>query len=124
MLYKLNEENEIEKMEFMNFSDQDKLEKDLENLLAKNLTDTLFETKPLLTIFQERSLQAEADIYALDENGDLVVFELKRTTAGNGSLEQLFRYVTEAGTWGYSEIENKFKEYGIGEKKRKCLKKI
>ena len=44
MLYELNGETEIKKMEFMNFSDQDKLEKDLENLLAENLTDTLFET--------------------------------------------------------------------------------
>lgn len=111
MLYELNRENKIDKMEFMNFSDQDKLEKDLENLLAENLTDTLFETKPLLTIFQERARQEEADIYALDENGDLVVFELKRSTAGKGSLEQLFRYVTEAGEWGYTEIENKLKTY-------------
>mgnify|MGYP006282134849 CR=1 FL=1 len=111
MLYKLDKENKIEKMEFMNFSDQDKLEKDLENLLAENLTDKLFETKILMPFFQERPRQEEADIYALDENGDLTVFELKRSTAGKGSLEQLFRYVTEAGEWGYSEIENKFKKY-------------
>ena len=111
MLYKLNKNNEIEKLEFMNFSDQDKLEKDLENLLAENLLGKLFETKILMPIFQERPIKEEADIYALDENGDLIVFELKRSTAGKGSLEQLFRYVTEAGEWGYSEIENKFKKY-------------
>lgn len=111
MLYKLNEDNNIEKIPFMNFSDQGKLEKDLENLLAENLTENIFEKKILMPIFQERSRQEEADIYALDENGDLVVFELKRSTAGKGSLEQLFRYVTEAGTWGYSEIEIKYKKY-------------
>jgi len=31
-----------------------------------------------MPIFQERQLQPEADIYALNREGDLVIFELKR----------------------------------------------
>lgn len=111
MLYKLKNDYTLKPLSFMDFSDQNKLEKDLENLLADNLFDKLFENTPLLTIFQERPRQGEADIYALNRFGDLIVFELKRSMAGKGSLDQLFRYVTEAGEWAYSEIENKFKKY-------------
>src|SRR5690554_979540 len=103
MLYKLEKDNTIEPLSFVDFSDQNKLEKDLENLLAENLFSKLFENTPLLTIFQERPRQGEADIYALNKFGDLVVFELKRSKAGSGSIDQLFRYVTEAGEWTYTE---------------------
>ncbi|MTI67518.1 MAG: hypothetical protein FH753_13110 [Firmicutes bacterium] len=111
MLYKLQKDNTIEPLAFVDFSDQNKLEKDLENLLAENLFSKLFENTPLLTIFQERFRQGEADIYALNKFGDLIVFELKRSKAGRGSIDQLFRYVTEAGEWTYTEIENKLRIY-------------
>jgi hypothetical protein len=50
-------------------------EKGLEVLLAQNLWDVLFEASQLMPIFQERPWQPEADIYALNEYGDLVIFE-------------------------------------------------
>ena len=34
-----------------------------------------------MPVFQERQYQAEADIYALNEQGELVIFELKRSSA-------------------------------------------
>ena len=111
MLFKLEGADSVEPLPFVDFADQKKLEKDLENLLAKNLFGRLFEHTPLLAFHQERPRQGEADIYALNAQGDLVVFELKRATAGAGTLEQLFRYVAEAGEWTYAEIERKFKNY-------------
>lgn len=54
----------------------------MEDLLAQNLWDVLFEDSQLMPIFQERLWQPEADIYALNEQGDLVIFELKRANAG------------------------------------------
>jgi hypothetical protein len=73
--------------------------------------ETLYEGDPLLPFFQERSLQSEADIYALDRDGNLVVFELKRAGAGRGALEQLFRYVEVASSWDYFTLNRKFHEY-------------
>lgn len=111
MLFKMHDDDVLEPLPFVDFGDEKKLEKDLENLLASNLVGVLFEHAPLLPIHQERPRQGEADIYALNADGDLVVFELKRATAGAGSLDQLFRYVTKAGDWNYTEMDRKFRAY-------------
>lgn len=112
MLYKLDFENEkIEPIEFDDFSNYNKKEKDLENLIAKNLFEVLFEESNLMVIFQERQWQAEADIYAINESGDLIIFELKRSTADDGALSQILRYVQEAGQWSYSKIERMYNKY-------------
>lgn len=112
MLYKLSPSiDRLEPVRFIDFSHADALEKDLENLLADHLLETLYEADPLLPFFQERSLQSEADIYALDRDGNLVLFELKRAGAGRGALEQLFRYVETASAWDYPTLNRKFREY-------------
>lgn len=111
MLFKIEGENQIKPVEFIDFADCKKLEKDLENLLAKYLLGTLFEQPSFLPFHQQRPRQGEGDIYALNAKGDVVIIELKRATAGRGSLDQLFRYVGIAGNWGYAEIERKFINY-------------
>lgn len=115
MLYKLNnignDNTSLEPVEFYDFSKFGKLEKDLENLIAKNILDLLFEDSKLMPIFQERQYQAEADIYALNENGELVIFELKRSSAGDGAVQQALRYAQDAGQWSYNTLNEKFKQY-------------
>ncbi len=123
MLYKVKkEENQFTKIEpigFKDFASFGKSEKDLENLISNNLLTTLFEDGSLMPIFQERQWQAEADIYALNSNGDLIIFELKRSSAGEGALHQVLRYAQTAGRWTYSKLEEKYKTY---EKTDKSLK--
>ena len=123
MLYKIRKEgsefNEIEPMGFKDFASFGKSEKDLENLISNNLLTTLFEDGSLMPIFQERQWQAEADIYALNSNGDLIIFELKRSSAGEGALHQALRYSQTAGRWTFSELEKKYRTY---EKTDKTLK--
>ena len=70
----------IEPVPFQSFA-QFGLEKDLENLIAQNLFGVLFEHSPLMPIFQEQPLQAETDIYALNDEGELYIFELKLRVA-------------------------------------------
>jgi hypothetical protein len=69
MLYRLSPANNsfgsLEPISFLGAADLQKTEKDLENLIATHLLDVLFEGAPLLPIFQERQLRAEADIYAI-----------------------------------------------------------
>ncbi|WP_227992673.1 hypothetical protein [Shewanella sp. YLB-07] len=54
-----------------------------------------------MPVFQERQWQAEADIYALNESGELVIFELKRASAGKDAVHQALRYAQDAGQWSY-----------------------
>lgn len=115
MLYKIEEENEkikqLEPVEFKDFASFGKLEKELEDLIASSILETLFEDSNLMPIYQQRKWQAEADIYALNEKGELVIFELKRATAGEEAVQQVLRYAQDAAQWSYKKLENKYKEY-------------
>lgn len=115
MLYKLGSTNSkfdrIEPVPFQDFSSFGNLEKDLEELIASSILDVLFEEASLMPIFQERQYQAEADIYALNEYGELIIFELKRGTAGEGAAHQALRYAQDAGQWTFSTFQNKYQQY-------------
>jgi hypothetical protein len=115
MLYKLSDNSDglgaLEPLGFLEVADLQKREKDLENLIAAHLLDVLFEEAALQPIFQERSLQAEADIYALNRRGDLVIFELKRGLANSDAVLQAIRYSQDAGQWLYSELQRRYDIY-------------
>ena len=111
MLYKITETNgKAESLDPVPFQDI-RLEKDLEDLLANSLMNELYEYDGLFPIFQERQRQAEADLYALNEAGDLIIFELKRSTVDQDAVQQVLRYTQEAGQWNYSTLQSKFHTY-------------
>lgn len=114
MLYKLSNhppELSLTPVAFKDFSHFGHLEKQLEDLIARNILNVLFEESGLMPIFQERSYQAEADIYALNEHGELFIFELKRTAAGVDAVQQLLRYAQEAGRWSFAQLQAKYQGY-------------
>ena len=117
MLYKLGSTDgkfdTLEPIAFKNFSNFGNREKDLENLIASNILGVLFEdaSSSFMPIFQERQFQPEADIYALDEKGKLIIFELKRGTASKDAVSQALRYAQEAGQWSYETLQNKYRQY-------------
>ena len=115
MLYKLGStEGRFDKLEpvvFKDFSSFGNIEKDLEELIASNILEVLFEESPLMPIFQERQYQSEADIYALNEKGELIIFELKRGVAGEGAVHQALRYAQDAGQWTYSMLQGRYQQY-------------
>jgi hypothetical protein len=115
MLYKLidNEEGKkvLEPQRFFDASELNLDEKGLENLLASNLFETLFEDNSLLPIKQERKGQSVADIYALDIKGDLVIFELKVGDASSSVTDQILGYTEEAGQWTYFRLNREYREY-------------
>lgn len=114
MIYKLSLDDKnphsLEPVAFYDFSQLSKIEKDLENLIANNLLDKLFEDNALMPIYQEKSFQGVADIYALTNKGDLVIFELKRGVVGDEAMVQILRYTQTAGQWGYDHLNNYFKK--------------
>ena len=115
MLYQLKQEynvfKSLEPLPYRNFSDFGKLEKDLENLIAKSLLEQLYEDNRLMTIFQERPRQPEADIYALDESGSLHIFELKLSEAGGDAVTQILKYAQDSGQWGYNKLQSMWEKY-------------
>lgn len=115
MLYRIDSSNgKFDRLEPITFKDSSSFgnnEKDLENLIANSLLDVLFEESSLMPIFQERKRQAEADIYALNEKGELTIFELKRGSAGEGAVHQVLRYAQDAGQWSYSKLQAKYQKY-------------
>ena len=115
MLYKLNQTDGVfDSLESMPFQSVP-LEKHLENLLSKCLLD-LFEEEDnrLMAIFQERPQQEEADIYALNKAGDLVIFELKRDEAGGDAVHQALRYCEQAAHWKFEKLQEMLTTYSNG----------
>jgi hypothetical protein len=119
MLFELRLEDDgkdsLEPQPFLNLKQIDRLEKDLENLLADHLYQTLYQQAPLMPFFQERSRQKEADLYAINEDGDLVIFELKRGGAGSGAVQQVLRYAQDAGQWSYADLAGRYDKYTEGD---------
>ena len=117
MLYKLRSTNgvfdRLEPIAYKDFSSFGNLEKNLEDLIAQSILDVLFEDARLMPISQERQLQPEADIYALNEKGELVIFELKRSSAGEDAVHQVLRYAQDAGQWTFSTLQNKYNQYVV-----------
>ena len=115
MLYKLasteGKFDTLEPVAFKDFGSYKNDEKDLEELIAKSILDVLFEESSLMPVFQERPYQPEADIYALDERGELVIFELKTGTTGEGAVHQALRYAQSAGQWCYETLQKKYRQY-------------
>lgn len=111
MLYKYNGNGKIEMLPSYNFRDLGKLEKDLENLLANNLADLYAEEGQLMPIFQERSWQSEPDLCALNRDGDLFIFELKRGIVPGDTTIQVMRYCQEYGQKNYFELCTLYKTY-------------
>ena len=114
MLYKLGKSNQkFDSIDPLPFSGLP-LEKELEDLIAQNLWDVLFEDSQLMPIHQERQWQPEADIYALNKQGDLVIFELKRAQADGGAVHQALRYCEKAARYDYKELEAMLRKHKRG----------
>jgi len=115
MLYKMtktdNKYDTLTTVGFKDFAHIGLKEKDLENLISANLFDGLFEDNQLMPIFQERQWRGEADIYALDKEGNLVIFELKRAGAASGAVHQALRYCENASPWNYDKLQNLYEKY-------------
>ena len=115
MLYRLSDTDQgrgtLEPHPFLGVADLQRTEKYLETLLADHLLEVLFEDARLMPIFQERQLQSEADVYALNKAGDLVIFELKRGQAETSAVLQAIGYAQDAGQWRYSELQRRYDVY-------------
>lgn len=110
MLYKLKE-NELESIAFEDFGNIGKKEKDLENIFAQNLEMIYGEYGVLFPVFQERPGQEAPDLCALDKEGNLIIFEFKRSEAPESTTNQIMRYAEIYGQKSYDDLNSIYKKY-------------
>ena len=111
MLYKLDTTaKDYSKVNRVTLSSFGWKELDLQELLSNHIQD-LISASELMPIFNERPRQEEPDILALDKNGDLYIFELKRWSSHQENLLQVLRYGQLYGNSNYDELNEMFKKY-------------
>lgn len=112
MLFYLNSESktEIKPVVANTFSSIEWKEKDLENLIASNMPRLIPESQ-LMVLFQEKPFKEAADIYALDNKGDLYIFELKRWKGQQENLLQVLRYGQIYGQYSYEQLQDMLRRY-------------
>ncbi|GAG28733.1 unnamed protein product, partial [marine sediment metagenome] len=98
MLFEISKENknEIQRISRTTLSSIGWDEKDLENMIVKNVIEVIPDDQ-LMPFFQERNFQEEADIFALDKEGNLYIFELKSVEGGLDAVNQIMRYAVKFG---------------------------
>ena len=79
-------------------------ERHIEDFLKSRLAELVSEDH-LMLIGQERAMQEEVDLLALDRNGNLFIFELKRWSSSEENHLQVLRYGQKFGRYSYKELE-------------------
>ena len=110
MLYKLKE-NKLESIAFEDFGSIGRKEKELESIFAQNLEMIYGEYGILFPIFQERQGQGQPDLCALDKEGNLIIFEFKRSDVPEGTTNQIMRYTEIYGQKSYDDLNFIYKNY-------------
>ena len=107
MLYKLVKrriESSV-RMELKTPQDVGLSEENIENFLKSRLNEIVSEDQ-LMLIGQERKRQEEADLLALDKDGTLYIFELKKWQSEPENLLQVMRYGQIFGRYTYEQLED------------------
>ena len=112
MLFRYSD-GELEPVRYFDYAAFEGKEKDLENLLADNISGNLYfdEDFMLMPIFQEKQGLSAPDLCALDKEGNMVIFELKRGAANSGAIQQIMGYAQVFGQMKYDELNDKYKNY-------------
>ena len=79
------------------------LEKGIESFFAERLSELISE-EDLMLIGRERPFQEDADLLALDKDGVLYIFELKRWESKEENILQVLRYGQKFGRFNYDEL--------------------
>ena len=85
-------------------------ERKLQDLLFDNL-DRVIREDELLLIMKSRRWQEEPDLMAVDERGDLYIFELKAWESHSSNVLQVLRYGQIYGQYDYEQLNNIFSHF-------------
>lgn len=114
MLFKLYvTKNEIEIVKRVRLNEFGWDERRLQSLLFQNL-DRVIQEEELLLIMQSRRWQEEPDLMAIDEKGDLWIFELKATESQQANLLQALKYGQKFGQYDYDDLDEIYSKFVEG----------
>jgi hypothetical protein len=100
---------EIQPLKTRRLQDFGLKEKDLEAILFDNLNRVIRQNE-LLPIAHSRAWREEADLYALDAQGALYIFELKAWESTRENLLQVMRYAQLASKYDYRYLDSLWKK--------------
>lgn len=111
MLHRLGGDERVEIADLNEFG---VTEKELEEFLSSHLNE-VFSEEDLLLIAQQRPRQEDADILAIDRDGVLYIFELKRWKGKEENILQVLRYGQKFGRYSYEKLEAFARRRGLTE---------
>lgn len=121
MLYKLKDDNGrtvFVPLKPTTMNDQGFLERKMEQWLADNPNAVLPEDEErVLVISQETPFANMTDIIGVDENGNIVIIEVKRGQTPRDVIAQALEYASDIAEWDYETLNKKANEYFIRKKK-------
>jgi len=85
-------------------------ERKFQSLLFQNL-DRVIQEEELMLISQSRRWQEEPDLMAIDEKGDLWIFELKAWESQESNILQALRYGQKYGQYDYDDLNELFSKF-------------
>lgn len=111
MIFDLNKESyEIKRKKGDRLSSFGWKEKDFQKMMYENL-DVLLPEDELLLIMQSRKWQEEPDLMAIDNKGDLYIFELKAWESHESNLLQVLRYGQIFGQNTYADLNELYLKF-------------
>lgn len=110
MLYELTSKGNHKKISKTNLENIGWTEEDLEKMLIENIHDFVSE-RTLMPIFKQRRMQEEPDIMAIDKEGNLYIFELKRWISDTENILQVMRYGQLYGNSDYKDLNSMYNKY-------------
>jgi len=112
MIYEISntDKDYLQPVKSVRLSDIEWIEKDLENLISNNISLFIPENQ-MMVISQEKSFREQADILAIDKDGTLFIFELKRWESTKENLLQVLRYGQIFGQYSYQNLEVLLRKY-------------
>jgi hypothetical protein len=89
-------------------------ERKLQSLLFHHL-DRVIQEEELIQIMQSRRWQEEPDLMAVDEIGDLWIFELKAWESEESNILQALRYGQKFGRYDYDDLQDLHSKFDKGD---------
>lgn len=97
-------------------------EKKIEEWIVKHPQLLFTDPDSVMVIAQEISGEPQADILALDSQGNLIIIEIKRHWSDRNTIGQLLDYAARLSEWEYEAFNQRWQKYRDGCEEREKLK--
>lgn len=111
-LYHVNlKKGEFSPLISCNATDLKVKEKQIEEWMALKPNLLFTDEGAVMTIAQELSGELQADLLAVDSQGNLIIIEIKRHWSDRNTVGQLLDYAARLSAWDYATFNKRWKSY-------------